>query len=110
MLAPYCISVLNLPPHVVAGAALSSTWVSSVIAALFYAFVPMGSSHGASPDWLLGAMFGMGGMAGIYLGARLQRHFPTRVIRIILGAAVLLIAFKYIGGSVWIWLSAGLHP
>ncbi len=95
IMAPFCISVLNLPVYVVSGAALFSTWVSSIAAALCYAFVPVGDTVNASPDWLLGALFGLGGMAGIYLGARLQKRVPTTAIKLIVAVALLFIAVRY---------------
>jgi len=30
-----------------------------------------------APDWFLGIMFGLGGMAGMYLGARFQKFVPA---------------------------------
>lgn len=43
---------------------------------------------GTRPDWLLGALFGIGGLAGTYAGARFQRYFPERPIRIVLGLSI----------------------
>ncbi|MBZ4660498.1 MAG: hypothetical protein JG766_2421 [Desulfacinum sp.] len=97
LMAPFIISVLNLPPYVVSGATLFSTWCTSVVAALFYAFGPtFGTQANAAPDWLLGSLFGVGGLLGIYLGARLQQHVPTVVIKGILAAAVLFVAYRYL--------------
>ncbi len=96
ILAPFCVSVLNLPVRAVAGAALFSTWVTSVVAALVYALVPHGGAVNASPDWLLGGLFGLGGMAGIYVGARLQKVVPTAVIKAILGLVITAIALRYL--------------
>ncbi|SMC16752.1 hypothetical protein SAMN02746041_00157 [Desulfacinum hydrothermale DSM 13146] len=97
LMAPFIISVLNLPPYVVSGATLFSTWCTSVVAALFYAFGPtFGTQGSTSPDWLLGSLFGAGGLLGIYLGARLQQFVPALVIKIILAAAVIFVAFRYL--------------
>jgi hypothetical protein len=99
IMAPFCIAVMRLPPFVVAGAALLSTWVTSVVGALFYALVPLGASGAAgaaSPDWLLGVLFGLGGMAGVYVGARLQSVVPARVVKVILGVALTFIAVRYL--------------
>jgi len=54
---------------------------------------------GATPDWMLGGMFGIGGAAGMYVGARLQRFIPARVIKAILALLMLFIAVKYIAGA-----------
>jgi uncharacterized membrane protein YfcA len=95
IMAPFCISVLNLPVYVVSGASLFSTWIASVLAAFFYGFVPIESNVNASPDWLLGALFGLGGMAGIYAGAWLQKRVPVVIIKLILGIALIYIAVRY---------------
>lgn len=99
ILAPFLVAVFGLPVHTIAGAALCSTLVSSVFGVVFYVFLgPLfsGSGQSASPDWLLGLMFGIGGAAGIYTGARLQKFLPARLIKIILSALMLFIAIQYI--------------
>lgn len=96
IMAPFCISVLPLPVHVVSGAALFSTWVTSIAGALCYALAPSGEAAGARPDWLLGALFGLGGMAGIYVGAVLQRYVPSLVIRTVVGLTLVFIAIRYV--------------
>jgi uncharacterized membrane protein YfcA len=49
-----------------------------------------------APDWGLGALFGVGGMLGIYLGARCQRYVPARLIKWMLTAIILFTAAKYV--------------
>jgi len=96
ILAPFCISVLNLPVALVSGAALFSTWTSSVVAALFYAFLPLSKSGlNTAPDWTLGSLFGLGGMLGIYMGTFLQKRFPAVWIKIILATCILVISIRY---------------
>jgi hypothetical protein len=53
---------------------------------------------GITPDLLLGALFGAGGFLGMYLGARLQRHFSGKVIRIGLGLVISGLALRYVMG------------
>jgi len=96
IMAPYCVSILKLPVYIVGGATLISTWISSIIAALFYALGPFSQNPATAPDFLLGSLFGIGGMAGIYIGTRLQTRLPARVIKIILGIAILTISLKYL--------------
>ena len=96
IMSPFCVSVLRLPVYVVSGAALFSTWVTSVAGVLFYAFVPIGDNLTASPDWALGALFGLGGMAGIYVGARIQKRMPSSVIKLILGTVISFISIRYL--------------
>ncbi len=97
LMAPFLISVLGLPPAITSGATLFSTWCTSVLAALFYAFGPKFGTHTqTSPDWLLGILFGLGGMAGIFVGTRLQSKVPDRLIKFILGVAVMFISLNYL--------------
>ena len=49
-----------------------------------------------SPDWLLGFLFGAGGSAGMYLGARFQKFMPQKFIKLMLGTIILFLAVKYI--------------
>jgi uncharacterized membrane protein YfcA len=48
------------------------------------------------PDILLGFLFGIGGFAGMYLGARLQKYMPAKIIKWILGLGIMFLALKYI--------------
>lgn len=101
VMAPFCIAVLRLPPFVVAGATLLSTWVTSLVGALIYAFVPLAGSAASSPDWLLGALYGVGGMLGVYVGARIQGWVPATVVKVVLGLALLFVAGRYLLGGLW---------
>ena len=77
---------------------LFGTFVSSIGGVLIYAglgWLMGGDGPSITPDWLLGLSFGVGGMAGMYLGARLQRFMPARLIKSILAAAVLFVVIKY---------------
>ncbi len=51
-----------------------------------------------APDWLLGVLFGLGGMAGMYVGARCQKYVPARAIKWMLAAIIVFTAVKYIVG------------
>ena len=95
-LAPFCVVVLGLPIYVVAGATLISTFAASVAGTAFYSLIPSGLE--TSPDWLLGLSFGVGGLAGTYLGARAQKHLPQRLIKGVLAALLIGIALKYVLG------------
>ena len=50
-----------------------------------------------APDWQLGLLFGIGGSAGMYCGARLQRLFPAVYIKSILAFTLLFTAIRYLG-------------
>jgi hypothetical protein len=95
IIAPFCVTLFRLPVYTVAGAALMGTFIASFVGVIFYTLVPMGGVT-APPDMLLGLLFGLGGLAGMYLGARSQRHVPERAIKILLGMIIVGVAAKYI--------------
>ena len=51
-----------------------------------------------APDWLLGLLFGAGGFAGIYCGARCQKYIRARYIKWMLCLCILAVAAKYLLG------------
>jgi hypothetical protein len=97
IIAPFFVSVFGLPVYTVAGAALMGTFVTSVAGVVFYqALAPFYPDMSVAPDWLLGLLFGIGGMAGMYLGARCQKFVPARAIKWLLSAILFFTAVKYI--------------
>ena len=99
IIAPFVVSVLGLPIYTVAGAALAGTFLTSIVGVGFFyglSFTAAGSQVAVRPDLLLGALFGIGGFAGTYLGARLQRYLPERIIRGVLGVLVTSLAVTYV--------------
>ena len=95
VIAPFLITVFQLPVYAVAGAVLLGTFVSSVAGVIFYSTVPINGSV-AGPDWLLGILFGGGGLLGMYLGAKSQKFASEKWIKFFLGTIVFAIAIKYI--------------
>ena len=51
-----------------------------------------------APDWGLGILFGLGGMVGMYLGARCQKYVPARAIKWMLVVVLLFTGIKYVIG------------
>jgi len=96
IIAPFCVAVFQLPVYTVAGAALLGTFLTSIIGVVFYSFLPAMNGMPASPDWALGFLFGIGGFAGMYIGARLQKHLPQNFIKPMLGAMIVALAVRYI--------------
>jgi len=99
LLAPVLVTVFRLPIHTIAGTTLLTTFITSVFGVAVYA--SLGRLTGnvvatVSPDWLLGGLFGLGGMVGMYVGARLQRLVPARHIKIILAVLILTVAVRYV--------------
>jgi uncharacterized protein len=96
IIAPFCVAVFHLPVYTVAGAALMGTFLTSVAGVIFYSLVPVQEGMSTSPDWLLGFLFGIGGFAGIYLGARFQKFVPQKFIKLMLGVVIVSLALRYI--------------
>jgi uncharacterized membrane protein YfcA len=96
IIAPFCVAVFRLPVYTVAGAALMGTFLTSIAGILFYSILPADSTVSTAPDWFLGLLFGIGGFAGIYLGARCQKFVPQKVIKLILGILVISVSLRYI--------------
>ncbi len=96
IIAPFCVAVFHLPVYTVAGAALFGTFLTSIVGIFFYSVLPAANGVAASPDWLLGFLFGAGGFAGMYIGARLQKYVPQKFIKFMLGFMIVSLALKYI--------------
>lgn len=96
IIAPFFVTVFGLPVYTVAGAALMGTFVTSVAGVFFYQVLALGyPGMSVAPDWTLGLLFGLGGMIGMYLGARCQKFVPAKVIKWILAVIILSTALKY---------------
>ncbi len=102
IMAPFFVAFFGLPVYTVAGAALMGTFVTSVAGVGFYQLIaPWYPAMSIAPDWLLGTLFGLGGFAGMYCGARLQKFMPARRIKWLLVFCILFPAGKYIIGFFW---------
>ncbi|WP_131110834.1 sulfite exporter TauE/SafE family protein [Sulfuricystis thermophila] len=88
LMAPVLVAVFGLSLHAIAGATLFGTFLASLVGVAAYQFLPAPAGVTAQPDWALGLLFGIGGLAGMYLGARMQKHVPQRVLKT--GLALLL--------------------
>jgi hypothetical protein len=62
----------------------------------FYSVIPAQAGMATQPDWFLGFLFGAGGFAGMYVGARLQKFVPQKFIKAMLGVFILFVALQYI--------------
>lgn len=96
IIAPFFVTFFRLPIYTIAGASLMGTFVTSVAGVSFYqilaAFYPRLS---VAPDWMLGILFGLGGMAGMFLGAKCQKHVPAKAIKWMLTGIIVFTAMKY---------------
>jgi len=101
IVAPFFVAIIGLPVYTVAGAALMGTFITSVAGVIFYQFLAQFyPDMSVSPDWLLGALFGAGGIFGMYLGARTQKFVPAKIIKGILCTCIFFVAGKYILGFI----------
>jgi len=96
IIAPFFVTFYGLPIYTVAGAALMGTFITSIAGVVFYqAIAPFYPGVAVAPDWLLGFLFGIGGMGGMYLGARCQKFVPARLIKWMLAGIIVFTAAKY---------------
>lgn len=94
-IVPILVTFFRLPVSAVAGATLMATFLTSIFAILGYLVLPTPAGVVASPDWALGALFGIGGLVGGNLGARCQRHVPQKSLKGFLAVLLLGLALRY---------------
>jgi uncharacterized protein len=95
VLAPILIGT-GRPPREVAPAALASTFVTSVAGVVTFMILSIHHHGPVSPDWPTGVALGIGGLAGAYTGARIQRRLPDVLIRRVMGVLVIAIGVHYL--------------
>jgi uncharacterized membrane protein YfcA len=95
ILAPVLIGT-GRPPREVAPAALASTFVTSIAGVITFLILAVHHHGPVAPDWPTGIALGIGGLAGAYTGARIQRHLPDTVIRRVVGVLVVAIGARYL--------------
>ena len=98
IMVPFLIAFFGLPVHAVAGASLFCTFLTSVAGVGFYSLLaPFWPTLGVRPDWLLGLLFGVGGMGGMYFGARCQKFVSARMLKYLLAGILLFTAIRCLG-------------
>jgi len=95
IIAPLCITLFKMPAHAIAGAVLLGTFTSSTAGVMIYSLMPVRGVV-APPDWTLGILFGLGGLLGMYAGAKLQKNVSEKWIKLMLGAVAFIVASRYI--------------
>jgi uncharacterized membrane protein YfcA len=94
ILAPILVG-LGFSVFEVAPAALAATFLTSIAGVCAYALLSLGGSGDIAPDWALGVGMGLGGLAGAYVGVRLQARLPEQLLRRGLGALALILGLRY---------------
>ncbi|MCK9387072.1 MAG: sulfite exporter TauE/SafE family protein [Sulfuritalea sp.] len=100
IMAPVLVAVFCMSVHNVAGAALFGTLVTSVAGVALYQFLPAPPGIETRPDWALGILFGLGGAAGMYVGARTQKLVRQRTLELGIALVLMLLAGGYVIGYV----------
>lgn len=95
-MVPVCLAVYRLPLYPIAGATLTATFLTSAIALAAYSVLPTPTGAAVRPDWALGLAFGLGGLAGAYLGARLQKRVPQDWLKALLALLLAELALRYV--------------
>jgi uncharacterized membrane protein YfcA len=95
ILAPILIGT-GRSPREAAPAALASTFVTSVAGVVTFVILSVHHHGSAAPDWPTGIALGIGGLAGAYTGARVQRRLPDVLIRRVMGVLVVAIGARYL--------------
>ena len=97
IIAPFLLTFFGLPVYSIAGATLAATFATSVFGVIFYQILSLYyDSMIVAPDYLLGLLFGIGGLAGMYFGAKMQKYIPAGIIKWILAFCLVFISIKYI--------------
>lgn len=100
IMAPFLVSFFGIPVYVVAGATLFATAVTSLAGVSFYTLLaPLYPGLAVAPDWRMGLLVGLGGMCGMYAGARCQKYVPSAVLKILLAVILLGTALRYLSQS-----------
>ena len=97
IIAPFFITFFGLPVYTIAGACLMGTFVTSIAGVgVYQALSFIYPQQAIAPDYLLGILFGLGGLAGMYLGAMCQKYVPATLLKVILTLFIMFTAIRYI--------------
>jgi uncharacterized membrane protein YfcA len=102
IIGPFLVSVAGLPVHTVSGTTLFGNFMASATGLCFFQILaPFFPELSVTPDWGLGLLFGLGGLLGVYCGARIQRFVPAARIKALLLMIMAGTACRYL----WEWFS-----
>lgn len=96
VLSPILTGIYGLPVLTVSASSLAANFANCIVGLIMFALYPLlGISGEISPDWAAGFVMGLGGMAGIYLGALVQPYVPERFVKYMLFALMCYIALSF---------------
>jgi uncharacterized membrane protein YfcA len=94
ILAPVLVG-LGYTVREVAPAALTATFLTSIVGVATFGLLSINASGDIAPDWTVGIALGLGGLAGGFLGARFQERVPEQTLRRALGLLALGLGIRY---------------
>ncbi|MFT4049489.1 MAG: sulfite exporter TauE/SafE family protein [Solirubrobacterales bacterium] len=94
IIAPVLVG-LGIAVRKVAPATLLATFVTSIVGVVVFELFAS-SGRGEGVDWGVAGALGIGGLAGSYLGARIQPRVPEAALRRLLGVLALLLSARYV--------------
>jgi uncharacterized protein len=94
LLAPILIAS-GFSAYEVAPATLLATFLTSVAGIASFSVLQLSHGGTIAPEWGLGVSMGLGGLAGSYVGARLQSRLPEASLRRLLGLIACVVATRY---------------
>lgn len=92
-LVPLMVGLLGVAQHQAHGTSLTVIFPIAVVGAITYAF--LGYIPG-DMDWVLMPALAIGGVAGVFVGAKLMTRVPARQLRWIFSAFVLVLGIYMI--------------
>lgn len=73
--------------------------MTSVAGVVTFMILSMRHHGPVSPNWPTGMALGLGGLAGAYTGAQIQRRLPNVLIRRVMGVLVVAIVARCLGSG-----------
>ena len=96
LLVPVLVLFFRIPVYIAAGSSLLANFINSGAGAVSYGLTGYLLGATALPDPGLAVLFAAGGFPGIYLGVRLQKHLPSRLLKLLLAILSLAVAWRYL--------------
>jgi uncharacterized protein len=94
ILAPVLVG-LGYTVREVAPAALTATFLTSIVGVATFGVLSINAGGDIAPDWTVGIALGLGGLVGGFLGARFQERVPEQTLRRALGLLALSLGIRY---------------
>jgi hypothetical protein len=69
------VTALHLPIYAGAGAVLAVNFMSSLVGMMFYSTIPLTNGATSAPAFILGFLFGAGGLTDMHVSAKIPETF-----------------------------------